>query len=114
MGAPINSKAAAEVEGLELIKRLSEPTANKPPVVAPAKTPTFSLIRITKKGGPLSKTISIGADEELIVDSSACAMSRGEARSVLIEQGMSGLAELYASLSPNEAVVFSNTDLGPE
>ena len=76
-------------------------------------TPSFTIVRITKRRGSLSKRISRASDG-LAVDSSACALSTGEARTVSVTDGMRGLSRLYGSLRPNEAVVLSNADLGPD
>jgi hypothetical protein len=76
-------------------------------------TPSFTLVRVTKKGGSLSKRVFRDESGKLTVDTSACAMIRGEARSVVVPDGMAGLARLYGALAPKEAVVFSNVDLGP-
>lgn len=77
-------------------------------------TPPFRLVRVTKKGGSLSKRIARTASGGIEVDSSACAMSRGEAITVAVDDGMAGLAKLYGSLGHNEAVVLSNAGLGPQ
>ena len=77
-------------------------------------TPEFRLVKITKRGGSLSKRISRDGDGQLKVDASACGMSRGNALTFVVKDGMAGLARLYADLRENEAVVFSNTDLGTD
>ena len=77
-----------------------------------ASPPPLRLVRVTKRTGALSKKISLDESGQIKIDSSSCAMGRGQARTVLLDGGMAGLADLYASLKPSEAVVFSNADLG--
>lgn len=78
------------------------------------RTPAFQLVRITKKGGTLSKRISRDSSGSLVVDNSACALNAGKAATVRITEGMKQLKALYAGLADNEAVVFSNVDLGDQ
>jgi hypothetical protein len=51
-----------------------------------APPPEIVLTRLTKAGGPLTKQISLAADDTLIQDKSACVMFRGTAERVTARQ----------------------------
>ncbi len=111
MGAALNPVAAKE---LAVVAPESVSVIGAAGVQSVAPTPAFRIVKVTKRGGDLSKTIIRNDDGSLTVDASACAMTKGEARSISIVDGMAGLAKLYLGLKSNEAVVFSNVDLGPQ
>lgn len=95
--------------------RKPEPQAQQPDCAHAerprAQTPEFRLNVIRKTGGPLTKRAFLD-DQKLVIDSSGCALTSGTARTVTISDGMAGLSRLYQALSPEEAVVLANTDLG--
>ena len=108
--APENREASETAQPVQA----GEIQGESGPGIRATPTPAFKLVRITKNGGSLSKCISLELDGAIKVDASACAMNRGNALTVVVEDGMAGLSNLYSSLADNEAVVFSNADLGPE
>ena len=59
----------------------------------------------TKDGGPLTKQISLAADDTLIQDKSACVMYRGTAERVTVD-GIDGLGALIEDLTPSQALAL--------
>jgi hypothetical protein len=65
----------------------------------------IELTVFTKDGGPLTKQISLAADDTLIQDKSACVMYRGAARRVTVE-GTDGLGALIETLTESQALAL--------
>ena len=66
--------------------------------------PIFEIVKLTKRGGPLSKRISLAADGSLISDGSACVMSRGEA--IRVRGTSDEIGELITGLNSCQAIAL--------
>jgi hypothetical protein len=66
---------------------------------------TVTIVR--KDGGACTKRIFLGPEGKPISDSSGCAMSRGEARRVKLDEA-SALADLIGRMTPNEALILGD------
>ena len=80
----------------------------------PKKTallPEIELTRFTKKGGPLTKRISLDDDGTLVKDGSACVMAHGVAERIKIS-GIAALATLIEDLRPSQAIALGSLRAG--
>jgi hypothetical protein len=67
----------------------------------------IELVVFSKKGGPLTKRITLTADGKIASDGSACTMARGRAKRVLIDD-MDELAAQIESLESNQAIALGS------
>src|SRR4051794_33039807 len=65
----------------------------------------FEITTLSKLGGPLTKLITLGPDDRIKSDGSACVMGRGSARRTLVTS-MAMLADHIAALAENEAITL--------
>jgi hypothetical protein len=63
----------------------------------------FEVTIFTKNNGPLTKTITLTANGDVVSDASACRMSRGKASRVQIEN-VGELCDLIEKVEPNQAI----------
>jgi hypothetical protein len=68
-------------------------------------TASIEITIFTKTGGPLTKRISLGPDEKMISDGSACVMSHGRAARVIVSS-LTEAATLIAGLRSNQAITL--------
>lgn len=76
-----------------------------------ASEPLIEITGFAKRGGCLSKRISLGADGAIISDGSACVMARGMAKRVPLSS-LEDFADLIARLDPHEAIALGALRLG--
>lgn len=111
-GATPNGHARAEAPKAESKAQGKAHTRDKAQTKAEAKAEqeqpqpvTMEITLLTKRGGPLTKRIALDADGKLKNDSSACLMTQGTARRVVLA-GDQALVELIGSMPAEQAIAL--------
>jgi hypothetical protein len=89
------------------VRALTEASSSWLALMQSSRMAVFEITRFTKKGGPLTKQISLSEDGTLISDGSACVMTSGHARRRKII-GLANFASFISDLNSNQALALGS------